>query len=74
MKSVCNFWFDALIYCSWLNGSEVCFDLFQVQTKDGYLLALQRVSSPILNIGSQPGPPVLLLHGLFMVIFSLFLQ
>lgn len=37
-----------------------------VQTKDGYLLALQRVSSPTVNLGSQPGPPVLLLHGLFM--------
>lgn len=73
-NSVSNFWFGTLIIVLWLNDSEVCFNLFQVQTKDGYLLALQRVSSPTVNLGSQPGPPVLLLHGLFMVIFLLFLQ
>ncbi|KAG8650764.1 triacylglycerol lipase 1 isoform X2 [Manihot esculenta] len=37
-----------------------------IQTKDGYLLALQRVSSPNGNIRLQRGPPVLLQHGLFM--------
>lgn len=36
------------------------------QTKDGFLLGLQRVSSGILNLGVQTAPPVLLLHGLFM--------
>ncbi|KAJ9159475.1 hypothetical protein P3X46_024982 [Hevea brasiliensis] len=37
-----------------------------IQTKDGYLLALQRVSSRNGNIRLQRGPPVLLQHGLFM--------
>ncbi|ESR36158.1 triacylglycerol lipase 1 [Citrus sinensis] len=37
-----------------------------VQTKDGYLLALQRVSSRNGNLRVQCGPPVLLVHGLFM--------
>lgn len=36
------------------------------QTKDGFLLGLQRVSSEIVNLGLQRPPPVLLLHGLFM--------
>lgn len=36
------------------------------QTKDGYLLGLQRVSSNIGNLRQQRGPPILLLHGLFM--------
>ncbi|KAE8008039.1 hypothetical protein FH972_004588 [Carpinus fangiana] len=38
-----------------------------VQTKDGYLLALQRVSSSRAgDMKEQRGPPVLLQHGLFM--------
>ncbi|XP_044479749.1 triacylglycerol lipase 1-like isoform X1 [Mangifera indica] len=37
-----------------------------IQTKDGYLLGLQRVSSSNANLKVQRGPPVLLLHGLFM--------
>lgn len=37
-----------------------------IQTEDGYLLALQRVASRIGNLRVQPGPPVLLQHGLFM--------
>ncbi|CAK9187096.1 unnamed protein product [Ilex paraguariensis] len=36
-----------------------------VQTKDGYILGLQRVSSSS-GLRYQKGPPVLLLHGLFM--------
>ncbi|KAF3435489.1 hypothetical protein FNV43_RR22578 [Rhamnella rubrinervis] len=56
--------------------SSLCAQLIQpsgypcsehtVQTKDGFLLALQRVSSRTGNIRQQRGPPVLLLHGLFM--------
>ncbi|KAB1997432.1 hypothetical protein E1A91_D12G023000v1 [Gossypium mustelinum] len=37
-----------------------------VQTKDGYLLALQRVSSRSGDLKVQQGHPVLLQHGLFM--------
>ncbi|KAG6761353.1 hypothetical protein POTOM_034568 [Populus tomentosa] len=37
-----------------------------VQTKDGYLVALQRLSSRNKDLGGQMGPPVLLQHGLFM--------
>ncbi|KAI3413113.1 Lipase [Psidium guajava] len=37
-----------------------------LQTKDGYLLALQRVSSGSRDLWAQRGPPVLLQHGLFM--------
>ncbi|KAJ4837477.1 sphingosine N-acyltransferase subunit lip1 [Turnera subulata] len=37
-----------------------------IQTKDGYLLALQRVSSSNGGLRMQRGPPVLLQHGLFM--------
>ncbi|CAN1192490.1 Triacylglycerol lipase 1 [Linum perenne] len=37
-----------------------------IETTDGYLLALQRVSSRNGNISSNRGPPVLLQHGLFM--------
>ncbi|KAL2939180.1 Triacylglycerol lipase 1 [Bienertia sinuspersici] len=39
-----------------------------VQTKDGYILALQRVSSSSSsgNLTLNRGPPVLLVHGLFM--------
>ncbi|CAL5377433.1 unnamed protein product [Camellia sinensis] len=38
----------------------------EVQTKDGYILGLQRVSSRAKILREQKGPPVLLLHGLFM--------
>ncbi|CAN1802799.1 Triacylglycerol lipase 1 [Linum perenne] len=41
----------------------------QIETTDGYLLALQRVSSRNGNISLNRGPPVLLQHGLFMVNF-----
>ncbi|XP_012075971.1 triacylglycerol lipase 1 isoform X2 [Jatropha curcas] len=37
-----------------------------IQTKDGYLLALQRVSSRNGNLRLQSSSPVLLQHGLFM--------
>lgn len=37
-----------------------------VQTKDGYLLTLQRVSSRKGDLRTRPGRPVLLQHGLFM--------
>ncbi|KAF8377599.1 hypothetical protein HHK36_030981 [Tetracentron sinense] len=37
------------------------------QTKDGYLLGLQRVSSRTGDLKVQPGPPILLQHGLFVV-------
>ncbi|WOH04775.1 hypothetical protein DCAR_0624187 [Daucus carota subsp. sativus] len=37
-----------------------------VQTEDNFLLGLQRVSSNKANSGGKRGPPVLLLHGLFM--------
>ncbi|KAL8160556.1 hypothetical protein V2J09_002093 [Rumex salicifolius] len=37
-----------------------------VQTEDGYLLALQRVTSPSEELRLRTGPPVLLQHGLFM--------
>ncbi|CAJ2630516.1 unnamed protein product [Trifolium pratense] len=42
---------------------------YVVQTKDGFLLGLQRVSSSSsarIKNGRERGPPVLLLHGLFM--------
>lgn len=39
---------------------------FSVETKDGYILALQRVSSPTTERYRPRGPPVLLQHGLFM--------
>lgn len=42
--------------------------LLQVQTEDKFLLGLQRVSSSKANSEGKRGPPVLLLHGLFMVI------
>jgi lysosomal acid lipase/cholesteryl ester hydrolase len=46
-----------------------CSNFFQVQTTDGFLLGLQRVSSSSARIKNdgERGPPVLLLHGLFMV-------
>ncbi|GMH18153.1 hypothetical protein Nepgr_019994 [Nepenthes gracilis] len=37
-----------------------------IQTKDGHLLALQRVHSASANLRVRPGSPVLLQHGLFM--------
>ncbi|KAH7835637.1 hypothetical protein Vadar_028228 [Vaccinium darrowii] len=38
----------------------------KVQTKDGYVLGLHRVSSIAGELRGERGPPVLLLHGLFM--------
>ncbi|KAA0031334.1 triacylglycerol lipase 1 isoform X1 [Cucumis melo var. makuwa] len=38
----------------------------KIQTKDGFLLGLQRVSSRNGDLEKQKGPPILLLHGLFM--------
>ncbi|KNA03024.1 hypothetical protein SOVF_213050 isoform A [Spinacia oleracea] len=60
-----------------LRGGSLCHQLIipsgypcsehSVQTKDGYILALQRVSSPSSDkIRLRRGPPVLLQHGLFM--------
>nr|AAD25569.1 putative lysosomal acid lipase [Arabidopsis thaliana] len=69
--------FSALTQSHLLHGSPVnslCADLIHpanysctehsIQTKDGYILALQRVAS--LGPRLQSGPPVLLQHGLFM--------
>lgn len=42
--------------------------MLQAHTEDGFLLGLQRVSSRSSYIRGQSGPPVLLLHGLAMVI------
>lgn len=57
-------------------ASLFCFVTFQIQTKDGFLLGLQRVSSSSLGLGydGERGPPVLLLllHGLFMVTSSFY--
>ncbi|KAL1296069.1 hypothetical protein HN51_056838 [Arachis hypogaea] len=43
---------------------------YMIQTKDGFLLGLQRVSSSSSSLrfghAGERGPPVLLLHGLFM--------
>jgi hypothetical protein len=39
----------------------------QVDTNDGYLLALQCISYPTGNIREQLDHPILLQHGLFMV-------
>lgn len=47
----------------------ILFPVYQIQTKDGYLLALHRVSSSDPKLRAQLGPPVLLQHGLFMVIY-----
>ncbi|KAL7598733.1 hypothetical protein Lser_V15G24566 [Lactuca serriola] len=67
---------DSIIDHSQSVDGGLCFNLIgpsgytclehTAQTKDGFLLGLQRVSSGILNLGAQTGPPVLLLHGLFM--------
>ncbi|KAL7598731.1 hypothetical protein Lser_V15G24564 [Lactuca serriola] len=67
---------DSIIEHSQSVDGGLCFNLIEpsgynclehtAQTKDGFLLGLQRVSSGILNLGSQTAPPVLLLHGLFM--------
>ncbi|KAL2324233.1 hypothetical protein Fmac_023291 [Flemingia macrophylla] len=41
--------------------------LHTIETKDGFLLGLERVSSSSCSLRlGEPGPPVLLLHGLFM--------
>lgn len=45
-----------------------------VLTDDGFLLALPRVSSNSGNLRKNPGPPVLLLHGLFVAGDSWFLN
>ncbi|XP_050208741.1 triacylglycerol lipase 1 [Mercurialis annua] len=57
-------------------GHTLCSQLIQpagypctehtIETKDGYLLALQRVSSRHADIKMTRGTPVLLQHGLFM--------
>ncbi|CAI9286922.1 unnamed protein product [Lactuca saligna] len=67
---------DSIIEHSQSVDGGLCFNLIgpsgynclehTAQTKDGFLLGLQRVSSGILNLGAQTAPPVLLLHGLFM--------
>ncbi|KAL2457783.1 Triacylglycerol lipase 1 [Forsythia ovata] len=38
----------------------------KTQTKDGFILGIQRVSSNSGNFRRQRGPPVLLIHGLFV--------
>lgn len=43
------------------------YQLLQIQTTDGYILGLQRVSSPSVVL-RQRGSPILLIHGLLMVI------
>ncbi|OVA01411.1 Alpha/beta hydrolase fold-1 [Macleaya cordata] len=58
-----------------LNSEGLCSQLIQpagypcsehiTQTKDGYILGLQRVSSRSGDIEVNPGPPILLQHGLF---------
>lgn len=67
------------------DGGSLCEELiipsgypcseYTIQTKDGFLLGLQRVSSSsslrLRNHGDR-GPPVLLLHGLFMVTSSFY--
>ncbi|KAM7251193.1 hypothetical protein ACFE04_023076 [Oxalis oulophora] len=45
-----------------------------IQTSDGYLLALQRVSSSNRDLRLSTGPPVLLQHGLFTAGDSWFLN
>lgn len=67
---------DKIIEHSQSYDGGLCLNLIQpcgyacvehtTQTKDGFLLGLQRVSSSTINLGAQSGPPVLLLHGLFM--------
>nr|XP_043625005.1 triacylglycerol lipase 1 [Erigeron canadensis]XP_043625006.1 triacylglycerol lipase 1 [Erigeron canadensis] len=47
------------------SGGYSCFE-HTAETKDGFLLGLQRVSLGIDNLGGQRAAPVLLLHGLFM--------
>lgn len=41
--------------------------MLQTRTKDGFVLGLQRVSSTSVVL-HESSPPVLLIHGLFMVI------
>ncbi|XP_052192865.1 triacylglycerol lipase 1 [Diospyros lotus] len=38
----------------------------RVQTNDGYILGLHRISSRTGSLRTQRGPPVLLIHGLFL--------
>ncbi|CAN8257933.1 unnamed protein product [Cochlearia groenlandica] len=57
-------------------GNSLCADLIlpagysctehTIQTRDGYILSLQRVASLSQNLTLGYGPPVLLQHGLFM--------
>lgn len=61
-------------FCRFAKWWIILFDCFQTQTKDGFLLGLQRVSSSPSSsslrrgyAGGERGSPVLLLHGLFMV-------
>ncbi|XP_060216762.1 triacylglycerol lipase 1 [Lycium barbarum] len=59
-----------------VTGGGLCAHLIQpagfpcaehlTKTKDGYLLGLQRVSSRSTIVRGKMGPPVLLIHGLFM--------
>lgn len=48
------------------------FVFVQVETKDGYLLSVQRISGGRGGIRISSGPPVFLQHGLFMVNFLFF--
>lgn len=48
---------------------DLVVETVQIQTRDGYFLGLQRVWAPNADLRAQPGPPVLLQHGLFMVNF-----
>lgn len=57
--------------CSIFVNSDVSFIiLLQTRTKDGYVLGLQRVTSHSVAV-HKGAPPVLLIHGLFMVIARL---
>ncbi|KAL6209857.1 hypothetical protein ACLB2K_020796 [Fragaria x ananassa] len=55
-----------------LSGSTISHRLLRnlllarKETRDGYFLGLQRVWAPNADLRAQPGPPVLLQHGLFM--------
>lgn len=45
-------------------------DAFQVTTQDGYILNMQRIPVGQSGGSMRNRPPVLLQHGLFMVIIS----